>query len=63
MLKIQYFLIMLGNPVINLLILDFEGAEQLILETLPWEKVGNKTNYHEKSSFVFHVESTHPQRQ
>ncbi|XP_023343542.1 uncharacterized protein LOC111713001 isoform X1 [Eurytemora carolleeae] len=28
----------LGNPVINLLILDFEGAEQLILETLPWEK-------------------------
>ncbi|XP_023343545.1 uncharacterized protein LOC111713001 isoform X3 [Eurytemora carolleeae] len=29
----------LGNPVINLLILDFEGAEQLILETLPWEKV------------------------
>jgi len=54
---------MLGNPVINLLILDVEGAEQLILETLSWEKVGNKTNYHEKSSFVFHVESTHPQKQ
>ncbi|XP_023341321.1 uncharacterized protein LOC111711255 isoform X1 [Eurytemora carolleeae] len=29
----------LGNPVINLLILDVEGAEQLILETLPWDKV------------------------
>jgi len=28
-----------GNPRINLLILDVEGADLLVLETIPWDKV------------------------
>jgi len=28
-----------GNPTVNLLILDIEGAELAVLKTLPWEKV------------------------
>jgi len=28
-----------GNPTVNLLILDIEGAELSVLKTLPWEKV------------------------
>ena len=29
----------LGNPRVDLLSLDIEGAEYLVLQTLPWEKV------------------------
>ena len=42
-LKLTFFLLSLilalGNPRVDLLSLDIEGAEYLVLETLPWEKV------------------------
>merc|ERR1712107_642817 len=28
-----------GNPIVNLLVLDVEGAELAVLKTLPWDKV------------------------
>jgi len=28
-----------GNPTVNLLILDIEGAELAVLKTVPWDKV------------------------
>ena len=30
---------MLGNPKVNLLVLDVEGAELKVLHTLPWDEV------------------------
>ena len=33
-----------GNPTVNLLILDIEGAELSVLKTLPWEKVDIEVN-------------------
>jgi hypothetical protein len=32
-------LLALGNPTVNLFILDIEGTEYLILKTIPWDKV------------------------
>ena len=39
--KIVYpsLILALGNPRVDLLSLDIEGAEYLVLQTLPWEKV------------------------
>ena len=33
-----------GNPTVNLLILDIEGAELAVLKTIPWEKVDIQVN-------------------
>jgi hypothetical protein len=43
-LQIQCFplyslLLALGNPTVNLFILDVEGAEYMVLKTIPWHKV------------------------
>ena len=38
-LCIQSLILALGNPRVDLLSLDIEGAEYLVLQTLPWEKV------------------------
>ena len=32
-------LLAMGSPTVNLLVLDVEGAETLVLRTLPWDKV------------------------
>ena len=32
-------MIMSGNPKVNLLVLDVEGAELKVLHTLPWDEV------------------------
>ena len=32
-------LLSLGNPMVSLMVLDVEGAETLILRTVPWDKV------------------------
>jgi hypothetical protein len=32
-------LLALGNPTVNLFILDVEGAEYMVLKNLPWHKV------------------------
>jgi hypothetical protein len=32
-------LLSMGNPKVNLLVLDVEGAETLVLKTVPWAKV------------------------
>jgi hypothetical protein len=32
-------LIAMGNPIVNLLVLDVEGAETLVLRTIPWSSV------------------------
>jgi hypothetical protein len=29
----------MGNPTVNLLVLDIEGAETLVLRTIPWDLV------------------------
>jgi hypothetical protein len=35
-----YSLLMaMGNPTVNLLVLDVEGAETLVLRTIPWSNV------------------------
>ena len=33
-----------GNPTVNLLILDIEGAEFAVLKTIPWNKVDIQVN-------------------
>jgi hypothetical protein len=43
-LQIQCFplyslLLALGNPTVNLFILDVEGAEYMVLKNIPWHKV------------------------
>jgi sporulation protein YlmC with PRC-barrel domain len=32
-------LLAMGSPTVNLLVLDVEGAETLILRTVPWDQV------------------------
>ncbi len=32
-------LLALGNPTVNFFVLDIEGAEYLVLKTIPWDKV------------------------
>ena len=32
-------LLAVGNPTVNLFILDIEGAEYLVLKNIPWDKV------------------------
>ena len=32
-------LVSLGSPTVNLLVLDVEGAETLVLRTVPWASV------------------------
>jgi hypothetical protein len=32
-------LLAMGNPTVNLLVLDVEGAETLVIRTVPWHKV------------------------
>ena len=32
-------LLAMGNPTVNLFILDIEGFELAVLETIPWDKV------------------------
>ena len=35
-------LLAMGNPIVDYFSLDVEGAEQRILETIPWDKVNIK---------------------
>ena len=37
--SLHSLILALGNPRVDLLSLDIEGAEYLVLQTLPWEKV------------------------
>jgi hypothetical protein len=32
-------LLSMGNPTVNLMVLDVEGAETLIIRTVPWHSV------------------------
>ena len=38
-LSLQSLILALGNPRVDLLSLDIEGAEYLVLQTIPWEQV------------------------
>jgi hypothetical protein len=29
----------MGSPTVNLMVLDVEGAETLVIKTVPWDKV------------------------
>ena len=38
-LPLYSLLLALGNPKVDYLSLDIEGAEEAVLKTIPWEKV------------------------
>ena len=43
-MSLQFLLKAAGNPTVNLLILDIEGAEFAVLKTIPWNKVDIQVN-------------------
>ena len=52
-----------GNPRINLLVLDLEGADLDVLRTIPWQKVGPHTLYTRSNTlkvYTIHQCSEHP---
>ena len=38
-LPLYSILLSMGNPVVDFFSLDIEGAEHLVLKTIPWDKV------------------------
>ena len=38
-LPLYSILISMGNPIVDFFSLDIEGAEHLVLKTIPWDKV------------------------